>query len=123
MLGTACRILSSQTEARFYMTDKRIVLTTSASHEEARKIAHGLVERRVAACVNIVTKIESIYRWQGKVEESKEVLLIIKTTEAAAARVKDAIREVHSYELPECIVISITDGSESYLKWIAESVD
>jgi len=123
MLGTAGRILSSQTEARFYMTDKRIVLTTFASHEEARKIALGLVERRVAACVNIVTKIESIYRWQGKVEESKEVLLIIKTTEAAAARVKDAILEMHSYELPECIVISITDGSESYLKWIAESVD
>ncbi len=105
------------------MTDKRVVLTTAGSHEQARKIARGLVERRLAACVNIVAKIESVYRWQGKVEEAEEFLLVIKTTEAAAAQVQDAIRDMHSYELPECIVISITDGSESYLKWIGESVD
>ena len=105
------------------MTDKRVVLTTAGSHEEARKIARGLVEQRLAACVNIVAKIESIYRWQENVEESEEFLLIIKTTEAAAGRVQDAIREMHSYELPECIVISITGGSESYLKWVGESVD
>jgi len=105
------------------MTDKRVVLTTAGSHEQARKIARGLVEQRLAACVNIVAKIESVYRWQGKVEEAEEFLLVIKTTEAAAAQVQDAIRDMHSYELPECIVISITDGSESYLKWIGESVD
>jgi len=105
------------------MTDKRVVLTTAGSHEQARKIARGLVERRLAACVNIVAKIESVYRWQGKVEEAEEFLLVIKTTEAAAAQVQDAIRDMHSYELPECIVISITDGSESYLRWIGESVD
>ncbi len=104
------------------MTDKRVVLTTAGSHEQARKIARGLVEQRLAACVNIVAKIESVYRWQGKVEEAEEFLLVIKTTEAAAAQVQDAIRDMHSYELPECIVISIT-GSESYLKWIGESVD
>ena len=105
------------------MTDKRVVLTTASSHEEAHKIACGLVERRLAACVNIVAKIDSIYRWQGKVEEAEEFLLIIKTTEAASARVQDAIREMHSYELPECIVIAITDGSDAYLKWVGDSVD
>jgi len=105
------------------MTDKRVVLTTAGSHEQARKIARGLVEQRLAACVNIVAKVESVYRWQGKMEEAEEFLLVIKTTEAAAAQVQDAIRDMHSYELPECIVISITDGSESYLKWIGESVD
>ncbi len=105
------------------MTDKRVVLTTAGSHEQARKIARGLVEQRLAACVNIVAKIESVYRWQGKVEEAEEFLLVIKTTEAAAAQVQDAIRDMHSYELPEYIVISITDGSESYLKWIGESVN
>ena len=105
------------------MTDKRVVLTTAGSHEQAREIARGLVEQRLAACVNIVAKVESVYRWQGKVEEAEEFLLVIKTTEAAAAQVQDAIRDMHSYELPECIVISITDGSESYLKWIGESVD
>jgi len=105
------------------MTDKRVVLTTAGSHEQAREIARGLVEQRLAACVNIVAKVESVYRWQGKMEEAEEFLLVIKTTEAAAAQVQDAIRDMHSYELPECIVISITDGSESYLKWIGESVD
>lgn len=105
------------------MTDMRIVLTTAGSQEEARAIARGLVERRLAACVNIIPKIESVYRWQGKVEEAEEFLLIVKTTEAASVRVQNAIREMHSYELPECIVISIADGSESYLKWIGDSVD
>lgn len=104
------------------MTDKRVILTTAGSHEEARKIARGLAERGLAACVNIVARVESIYRWQGRVEEAEEFLLIIKTTEAAAARVQDAIREMHSYELPECIVVSITDGNEDYLKWIGDSV-
>ncbi len=104
------------------MTDMRIVLTTATSREQARTIAQGLVERRLAACVNIVPKIESVYQWQGKVEEAEEFLLIVKTTEAALVRVQDAIREMHSYELPECIVLSIADGSESYLRWIGESV-
>jgi periplasmic divalent cation tolerance protein len=105
------------------MTDKRVVLTTAGSHEEARKIARGLVEQRLAACVNIVRPIDSVYRWQGKVEEAHEFLLIVKTTEAASERVQEAIREMHSYDLPECIVLPIAAGSEAYLKWIEESVD
>ena len=105
------------------MTDKRIVLTTAGSEEEAQKIAQALVERRLAACVNIVGPIHSVYRWKGAVESAPEHLLIIKTTAAAFPRVRDAIRELHSYELPECVMLSIEAGSNDYLKWIAESVD
>ncbi len=105
------------------MTDKRIVLTTAGSQEEAQKIALALVERRLAACVNIVGPIQSVYRWKGAVESAPEHLLIIKTTAAAFARVRDAIRELHSYELPECVMLPIEAGSEEYLRWIAESVD
>jgi periplasmic divalent cation tolerance protein len=104
------------------MTDKRLVLTTAGSQEEARKIAHALVERSLAACVNIVPRIESVYRWEEKVEEATEWLLVIKTTGAAFEQVRDTIRDLHSYELPECICISIEDGSEAYLEWIGESV-
>jgi len=104
------------------MTDKRIVLTTAGSEEEARKIAQHLVEHRLAACVNIVPQVESIYRWQGKVESSREWLLVVKSTAAKFAAVRDAIRELHSYDLPECIAISIEEGSPQYLQWLAESV-
>jgi periplasmic divalent cation tolerance protein len=104
------------------MTDKRIALTTAASEEEARKIAHHLVERRLAACVNILPQIMSIYRWQEKVEEAREWLLVIKTTAAAFAQVRETITELHSYYLPECICLTIEDGSPNYLQWISESV-
>jgi periplasmic divalent cation tolerance protein len=104
------------------MTDKRIVLCTAGSEEEARKIARHLVEQRLAACVNIVPRMESIYRWQGKLESSGEWLLLIKTTVERFPAVRDAIRDLHSYELPECIAISIEDGSSGYLEWIAQSV-
>jgi len=105
------------------MTDKKIVLTTTGSQEEARKIARALVEGRLAACVSIIPQVESIYRWQGKVEDAHEWLLLIKTTNAAFERVRDAIRELHSYDLPECISISVENGGSAYLDWISESVE
>ena len=104
------------------MTDKRIVLSTVGSEEEARKIAHHLVEQQLAACVNIVPKIESVYRWQGKVESSREYLLLIKTSSEKFPQVRDAIRELHSYELPECIALALEDGSPEYLQWVEESL-
>jgi|SRR4051794_15746139 periplasmic divalent cation tolerance protein len=104
------------------MTDKVLVLTTSGSDAEARKIANELVERRLAACVNIIPRIQSVYRWEGKIESAEEFLLIIKSTKSRSVDVKAAIRELHSYDLPEYIVISIEDGSAEYLKWIEESV-
>ena len=104
------------------MTDKRIVLSTAGSQEEARAIARALVERRLAACVNIVSLLESVYRWEGTVDSAQEWLLIVKTTQAAFPKVRDAIAELHSYDLPECVMLAIEDGSAEYLKWIEESV-
>ena len=104
------------------MTDKVLVFTTAGSDAEARKIANELVERRLAACVNIIPRIQSVYRWEGKIESAEEFLLIAKTTKARSADAKAAIRELHSYDLPECIVISMEDGGAEYLKWIEESV-
>lgn len=105
------------------MTDKRIILSTAGSEEEARKIAHALVERCLAACVNIVGPIQSLYRWKGTVENAAEYMLIIKTTAGAFPRVRDAIQELHSYELPECVMVAIEAGSSGYLDWIDGSVD
>ena len=104
------------------MTDKKLVLTTCSSLEEARSIANALVERRFAACVNIVPQIESVYRWQGKIETANEYLLIIKTTAGVFDSLREALIELHSYELPECIEITIEDGSAPYLEWIGQSV-
>ena len=104
------------------MTDKKIVLTTAGSHEEARKIAETLIEGRLAACVNIVSSVESVYRWQGKLERAQEWLLIIKTTDSAFIKVREAVLALHSYDLPECVLLSIEDGSPAYLEWIKDSV-
>ena len=104
------------------MTDKRLVLTTCGSLEEARHIAQELVERRLAACVNIVPQIESIYRWKGEVESATEWLLLIKTTAAAFEGLRNAILKLHSYDVPECVAIALEDGSPAYLDWIANSV-
>ncbi len=104
------------------MTDKRIVLTTAGSEDEARKIAHHLIEHQLAACANIIPHVESIYRWQGKVESNREWLLVIKTSADRFAAVRDAIRELHSYELPECVALSIEEGSAEYLEWLADSL-
>jgi periplasmic divalent cation tolerance protein len=104
------------------MSDKKIVLTTAGSRQEAEKIAHALVERRLAACANIVGPIHSVYRWQGKVETASEHLLIIKTTAAVFDSVAKVIRELHSYDLPECIQLPVEAGSAEYLAWIEQSV-
>jgi periplasmic divalent cation tolerance protein len=104
------------------MTDKILVITTAGAKDEARAIADALVERKLAACVNILPGVESVFRWKGEVEFANEHLLIIKTTAGCFEQVRDAIKELHSYELPECIRISIEDGSAAYLQWIQESV-
>ncbi|HEX8817784.1 MAG TPA: divalent-cation tolerance protein CutA [Terriglobales bacterium] len=103
------------------MTDARLVVTTAGSADEARRLAEALLERRLAACVNILPKVTSIYRWKGKVEESAEWMLWIKTTQALFEAVRDAIKEMHSYELPECICLAVEDGSHEYLEWVRES--
>ena len=104
------------------MTDKRIVLSTAGSEDEAQKIARYLVENRLAACVNIVPRVESIYRWEGKIESSRECLIVIKTVSDNFPAIRDAILELHSYDLPECVAIAVDDGSAAYLEWVDQSV-
>jgi periplasmic divalent cation tolerance protein len=103
------------------MTNARNILTTAGSQEEAGKIAHALVERRLAACVNIVPQIGSVYRWQGKVETAQEWLLLIKTQAELYERVRDALKELHSYDLPECVMLEVTAGSHEYLDWVTQN--
>ena len=103
------------------MTDKRIVLSTAGSEQEAQKIAHILVKRRLAACVNILPQIQSIYRWKGEIESAQEWLLLIKTRADKFPAVRDAIGELHSYEVPECVVLEIEDGSLPYLQWLEKA--
>jgi periplasmic divalent cation tolerance protein len=104
------------------MTDKILVFTTAGSEKNAKNIAETLVKLRLAACVNIVPKLTSIYRWEEKIETAEEWLLIIKTMRKNFTAVRDAIKELHTYELPECISVPIEDGSEDYLKWISDSM-
>jgi periplasmic divalent cation tolerance protein len=105
------------------MTDKLLVLSTAGSQAEAARIAEELLERRLAACVNVVGRIQSFYRWEDKLQRAEEYLMLIKTVRAREEQVRAAIRELHSYELPEMISISIDDGSPEYLKWMESCVE
>jgi periplasmic divalent cation tolerance protein len=104
------------------MTDCVQVMTTTGSEEEAGQIASTLVERRLAACVQVVGPITSRYRWQGEIEEEREWQCLAKTTRAAYEAVEAAIREVHSYDEPEIIATPIVAGSPGYLAWIDANV-
>jgi periplasmic divalent cation tolerance protein len=99
-----------------------VVLTTAGSDEEASRIAEALVTRRLAACVNVVPGVVSRYRWKGKICRDEERLLLIKTAERLFPEVRRAIRELHSYELPETLMLRIGDGDEEYLAWLAEGL-
>ena len=100
------------------MTDKIVVLTTCDSEKQATKLARHLVEKRLAACVNILPKARSIYHWKGKLEETAEQLLIVKTRRDLFGPLQAEIEKVHSYEVPEIIALPVVDGSEAYLGWI-----
>lgn len=100
----------------------RVVLCTCGSAEEASKVARGLVERELAACVNIVPTVRSVYRWQGTVEEADEHLLLIKSRADLVTAVEEAIRELHSYEVPEVLVLQVMGGSNSYVGWLAANL-
>lgn len=103
------------------MTQELIVFVTAPNKDEAARIAESLVSERMAACVNIVGGIESVYRWEGEVTRDQEVLLIIKTTDERYEELERRVIELHSYSTPEVIAYRIERGSEAYLKWLRDS--
>jgi len=100
------------------MTDKIVVFSTASSAEEAEKIARGLVNDRLAACVNVVPAIRSFYRWQGKIEDSAEFLLVIKSSRPRFDALRTSLEKLHSYEVPELIAVPVVDGAQAYLNWM-----
>ena len=99
-----------------------VILTTAGDEEEAGRIARELVERRLAACVSVVPGVRSTFRWQGAIRSDSEWLLVVKTRAETFEAVRQAIRELHSYEQPEIVLLPIADGDAGYLAWIDESV-
>jgi periplasmic divalent cation tolerance protein len=101
----------------------RIVLVTCATAAEARRIARAVVRMRLAACVNIIlSPVESLYTWKGKLERTREYPLVMKTTAKRLAELEREVRRLHSYVVPEFIAVPITEGSRKYLSWLDESV-
>jgi len=100
------------------MTDAILILVTAGSETEAETIAKTLVEERLAACVNLVSPIRSIYRWEGKIADDREWLLVIKTQAAQFAAVEARVTALHSYQVPEVIALPIQAGAEAYLRWL-----
>ncbi|HUV38951.1 MAG TPA: divalent-cation tolerance protein CutA [Planctomycetota bacterium] len=104
------------------MSDVIQVSTTTGTRDDAQRIADALVEKRLAACVQVVGPVTSTYRWQGNVERTTEWLCLIKTTAALYGEVESAIRELHPYEVPEIIAVPVAAGSRDYLEWLKGSV-
>ena len=100
-----------------------IALSTAGSDEQAEQLARALVERRLAACVNIVGGVCSIYRWKGKIERDGEKLLVIKTSREKWPEVGRVLRELHSYEVPEILMLPVLDGDPDYLGWLEDELE
>jgi periplasmic divalent cation tolerance protein len=100
------------------VTDKIVVLTTCNSQEQGAQLARHLVEHRLAACVNIIPGARSFYRSKGEIEQASEVVLIIKSRRDIFEKLREAIAQLHSYEIPEVIALPVVDGSEAYLSWV-----
>lgn len=100
------------------MTDKIVVLSTCGTAEEADGIARRLVEKRLAACVNVLSGARSIYRWRGEIEDAAEFVIIIKSRRDLLDPLRTELEKMHSYEVPEVIALSIVDGSAGYMSWL-----
>lgn len=111
------------TTESFFTNQNLLVLATTGNADEASRIAHALVNERLAACVNIVPAVQSVYRWKEKVESETEILLLIKTTSERFPALRDRIIELHSYETPEVIAVPISIGSDKYLSWLHDQID
>src|SRR5512138_2638605 len=101
------------------MTDALVVLVTTPTPERAAEIARAVVEERLAACGNVVPGLRSIYRWEGKVQDEPEALLVLKTTRARFEALRDRVLALHPYQVPEVVALGVEAGSEKYLAWIA----
>lgn len=99
-----------------------VIFITTANKKEAKKIASTLVKNRLAACANIVDKIESLFWWQGKVDRQDEALLIVKTHKAKITKIIKCVKSMHSYQVPEIIALPIICGNKDYLKWLDETI-
>jgi len=99
-----------------------VVLTTLEGGDDAHSLASILVTERLAACVNVLGEMDSVYRWKGSVENAKEMLMVIKTTKGRLAELEREVKRLHSYEVPEFVVLPIAAGSREYLGWLEESV-
>jgi periplasmic divalent cation tolerance protein len=110
----------SQTSGKEAVMGNIVVYVTAPGEEEAAKIARALVGERLAACANIIRDIRSIYRWEGKMEDDREVLMVIKTREELFDALSRRVKELHSYTVPEVIALPILKGSEGYIKWLEE---
>ena len=104
------------------MTDGLLVLITAPDQTSAERIATELVEKRLAACVNIIPGLTSIYRWQGEMHRDPEVLILVKTVRAAWERLQETVCNLHPYELPEIMAVEVSDGLAAYLDWVAAEV-
>ena len=104
-------------------TDAIVVFMTAANGEEATRLADMLVGAHLAACVQILPEMESVYRWQGKIERQSEILLLAKTTSAKFAELEREVRALHSYDTPEIVAVPVVDGSSSYLDWLSRATD
>jgi periplasmic divalent cation tolerance protein len=98
-----------------------VVLTTWPVDGDHDAFARTLVAERLAACVNIVAEMQSVYRWEGRIDEARERLVVIKTSRERVAALRERLLQLHPYEVPEFIVVPVVDGSEAYLRWIADS--
>ncbi|MBF0570435.1 MAG: divalent-cation tolerance protein CutA [Candidatus Omnitrophica bacterium] len=99
-----------------------IILVTAKDKKEANRIARGLLEAKLIVCANIIDDVQSLFWWQGKIDSSKEVLLVLKTKKSLFKRIMAQVKSLHSYQTPEIIALPIANGSEDYLKWINSSV-
>ena len=104
------------------MSDAIVVFMTAATADEARRIANELVERQLAACVQILPEIESVYRWKDEVQREKEILILAKTTAAKFDGLEKAVRAIHSYETPEIVAVPMSQVSEPYRAWLSDNV-
>ncbi len=104
------------------MTDKIVVLSTCAGEKEAEAIARLLVEERLAACVNVIPRMRSFYRWNGAVESAEECLLVIKSARDLFERLRAVLEQAHSYEVPEAIAIPIVEGAGNYMNWLESNL-